>query len=68
MTDRGVHLLPQTNQLRAMLPDDTMLARAIDTHWALGNHGAFLITAPTRAEDAIDRVHPRNRMRLPNGR
>jgi pseudouridylate synthase len=36
------------------IDDDTVLARAIETHWALGNRGAVLITTPTREEDAID--------------
>jgi len=36
------------------LDDETLIARAVDTHWALGNHGAVLITTPTTAEDAID--------------
>jgi pseudouridine-5'-phosphate glycosidase len=34
--------------------DDAVLARALETHWALGNRGAVLITTPTREEDAID--------------
>jgi pseudouridine-5'-phosphate glycosidase len=36
------------------IDDDTVLARAIETHWALGNRGTVLITTPTREEDAID--------------
>lgn len=36
------------------LDDDTVVARAIETHWALGNHNSFLITTPVRPEDAID--------------
>jgi pseudouridine-5'-phosphate glycosidase len=34
--------------------DDAVLVRAVETHWALGNRGAVLITTPTREEDAID--------------
>lgn len=33
-------------------PED--IARAVEMHWALGNHSSLLITSPTRAEDAID--------------
>jgi len=36
------------------IDDDAALARAVQTHWALGNHSAVLITTPTREEDAID--------------
>ena len=36
------------------LDDETVIARAIETHWALGNHSAFLIATPTRPEDAVD--------------
>ncbi|MFF7974407.1 pseudouridine-5'-phosphate glycosidase [Streptomyces sp. NPDC007905] len=36
------------------LDDETQIARAVDTHWALGNSGGVLITSPTREEDAID--------------
>lgn len=34
--------------------DEAVLAKAIDTHWALGNPGAILITTPIRPEDAVD--------------
>ncbi|MFC1411796.1 pseudouridine-5'-phosphate glycosidase [Streptacidiphilus sp. N1-12] len=36
------------------LDDDAVIARAIEAHWGLGNHSSFLITAPTRPEEAID--------------
>jgi pseudouridine-5'-phosphate glycosidase len=36
------------------MDDEAMIARAIDTHWALGNHSGILITSPIRAEEAID--------------
>lgn len=36
------------------LDDEAMIARAIEWHWALGNHSAILITNPIRQEDAID--------------
>ncbi|MEU6350866.1 pseudouridine-5'-phosphate glycosidase [Streptomyces sp. NPDC047072] len=36
------------------LDDETLIARTVDMHWALGNDGAVLITTPTPAEDAID--------------
>jgi pseudouridine-5'-phosphate glycosidase len=36
------------------LDDEAAIARAIDWHWALGNHSALLIASPIRAEDAID--------------
>jgi pseudouridine-5'-phosphate glycosidase len=36
------------------LDDPAQVARAIETHWALGNDGAVLITSPIREEDAID--------------
>jgi pseudouridine-5'-phosphate glycosidase len=36
------------------LDDEAMIARAIECHWALGNHSSILITSPIREEDAID--------------
>jgi pseudouridine-5'-phosphate glycosidase len=36
------------------LDDATLIARAVENHWALGSHSAFLITTPVRAEDAVD--------------
>jgi pseudouridine-5'-phosphate glycosidase len=36
------------------LDEEDAVARAIELHWALGNDGAVLITAPTREEDALD--------------
>lgn len=36
------------------LDDEDEIARAIELHWALGNHSSLLITSPTREEDAID--------------
>ncbi|MFL6113404.1 MAG: pseudouridine-5'-phosphate glycosidase [Catenulispora sp.] len=36
------------------LDDEEVIARSIENHWALGNPGAFLITAPVRPQDAID--------------
>ncbi|QRK04331.1 pseudouridine-5'-phosphate glycosidase [Archangium violaceum] len=36
------------------LDDEAMIARAIEWHWALGNHSSILITTPIRKEDAID--------------
>lgn len=36
------------------LDDEATIARAVETHWALGNRSAVLITSPVRAEDAID--------------
>ncbi|UGY92674.1 pseudouridine-5'-phosphate glycosidase [Streptomyces gobiensis] len=36
------------------LDDEQIIARAIEAHWALGNHSSFLITTPVREEDAID--------------
>lgn len=36
------------------LDDEQVIARAIENHWALGNHSSFLITTPVREEDAID--------------
>ncbi|SFR22291.1 pseudouridine-5'-phosphate glycosidase [Lentzea waywayandensis] len=34
--------------------DPAVLARAIESHWALGNPGSFLVTTPTKPADAID--------------
>ena len=36
------------------LDDDAVIARAVEAHWGLGNRGSFLITVPTRPEDAVD--------------
>jgi pseudouridylate synthase len=36
------------------IDDPAVIARAIDTHWALGHPGAFLVTTPPRDADAID--------------
>ncbi|MFE9172399.1 pseudouridine-5'-phosphate glycosidase [Streptomyces kebangsaanensis] len=36
------------------IDDETLIARAVETHWALGNDGAVLVTSPTTEEDAID--------------
>ncbi|MCC3768663.1 pseudouridine-5'-phosphate glycosidase [Streptomyces sp. UNOC14_S4] len=36
------------------MDDETEIARAIETHWALGNDNGFLVTSPIGAEDAID--------------
>ena len=35
------------------LDDEAIMARAVETHWALGNSSSVLITSPIRAEDAI---------------
>ena len=34
--------------------DPHVLARAVEAHWALGSPGAFLVTTPTKASDAVD--------------
>lgn len=34
--------------------DDTVIARAVENHWALGNHSSFLITTPVDAAEAVD--------------
>ncbi|WP_055692907.1 pseudouridine-5'-phosphate glycosidase [Streptomyces prasinopilosus] len=36
------------------LDDPALIARAVETHWALGNPGGVLVTSPTLPEDAID--------------
>jgi len=36
------------------LDDEAAIARAVEWHWALGNHSSLLITTPIRKEDAID--------------
>ncbi|MDQ3404125.1 MAG: pseudouridine-5'-phosphate glycosidase, partial [Actinomycetota bacterium] len=36
------------------IDDEAVIARAIETHWALGNVNSFLVTTPIKAEDAID--------------
>lgn len=36
------------------MDDETEIARAIECHWALGNHSSFLVTTPVRDQDAID--------------
>jgi pseudouridylate synthase len=38
------------------LDDEAAIARAVETHWALGNSSSVLITSPIRTEDAIDRA------------
>jgi pseudouridine-5'-phosphate glycosidase len=35
--------------------DAETLARAVETHWALGRQGSVLITSPTKQEDALPR-------------
>ncbi|MCY0935185.1 pseudouridine-5'-phosphate glycosidase [Streptomyces sp. H34-S4] len=36
------------------IDEDEVVARAVENHWALGNHSSFLITTPIAPEDAID--------------
>ncbi len=36
------------------LDDESVIARAIEAHWALGNDSGFLITSPVDEKDAID--------------
>lgn len=36
------------------MDDEAAIARAVEWHWALGNHSGLLVTTPIRAEDAID--------------
>lgn len=36
------------------IDDEMLIARAVENHWALGNHSSFLVTTPVRAEDAVD--------------
>ncbi|MGI5502623.1 pseudouridine-5'-phosphate glycosidase [Lentzea sp. CA-135723] len=36
------------------IDDPSVLAKAIENHWALGNPGSFLVTTPTKQADAID--------------
>ncbi|MDX6717832.1 MAG: pseudouridylate synthase [Solirubrobacteraceae bacterium] len=36
------------------LDDEAMIARAVESHWALGNDSSLLITSPIGAQDAID--------------
>lgn len=36
------------------LDDPDTVARAVQAHWALGNHSSFLITSPIPERDAID--------------
>lgn len=36
------------------IDDEDVVARAIEAHWALGNHSSFLITSPIDEQDAID--------------
>jgi pseudouridine-5'-phosphate glycosidase len=36
------------------LDDDTVIARSIENHWALGNSSSFLISTPVRPNDSID--------------
>jgi pseudouridine-5'-phosphate glycosidase len=35
------------------LDDETLIARAVEHHWALGNHSSFLITTPIPAAQAV---------------
>lgn len=36
------------------IDDEATIARAVELHWALGNHSSFLITTPVSERDAID--------------
>ncbi|MET7717161.1 pseudouridine-5'-phosphate glycosidase [Streptomyces sp. NPDC005407] len=36
------------------LDDEAVIARAIETHWALGNRSSFLVATPIKEADAID--------------
>ncbi|MFD4675499.1 pseudouridine-5'-phosphate glycosidase [Lentzea sp. NPDC058450] len=36
------------------IDDPSVLAKAIENHWALGSPGSFLVTTPTKQADAID--------------
>jgi len=36
------------------IDDESLVARVVETHWALGNHSAVLITTPVSEADAID--------------
>ncbi|MGH3623158.1 MAG: pseudouridine-5'-phosphate glycosidase [Sciscionella sp.] len=36
------------------LDDEALIARAVETHWALGNENSILITSPIGEQDAID--------------
>ncbi|MEU5429568.1 pseudouridine-5'-phosphate glycosidase [Streptomyces olivoreticuli] len=36
------------------LDDESVIARAVEAHWALGNDSGFLITSPVDEKDAID--------------
>lgn len=36
------------------LDDEKLIARAVERHWALGNHNSFLITTPIGEREAID--------------
>jgi pseudouridine-5'-phosphate glycosidase len=36
------------------IDDESLIARVVETHWALGNHSAVLITTPVSEADAID--------------
>ncbi|MGJ7905989.1 pseudouridine-5'-phosphate glycosidase [Actinopolyspora sp. H202] len=36
------------------MDDERLLARAVENHWALGNHSSFLITTPVPEREAID--------------
>ncbi|MFE6103398.1 pseudouridine-5'-phosphate glycosidase [Streptomyces laurentii] len=38
------------------IDDEDLIARVVATHWATGHPGAVVITAPPRAEDAVDPV------------
>jgi pseudouridylate synthase len=36
------------------MDDETEIAKAVECHWALGNHSSFLVTTPVRQQDSID--------------
>jgi pseudouridylate synthase len=36
------------------MDDEALIARAVETHWALGNENSILITSPVEEKDAID--------------
>jgi pseudouridine-5'-phosphate glycosidase len=38
------------------IDDEDLIARVVATHWAAGNPGGVVITAPPRPEDAVDPV------------
>jgi pseudouridine-5'-phosphate glycosidase len=47
--------------------DPAVLARAIESHWALGGPGAFLVTTPTKPADAIDSAEVESAIALSEG-